>query len=165
MAEPYDAGVHRAAAMISEMAGATQSMLGRMATQLAETIERNQQAYEGLAAQTERLNNLLDYQRAQLAALEHAAADVPHGDGSQPAATPPADVDMEIDVGDTSISYGDRVLRLLAEQRRATVDDLVDQLVAAGDEQASRRKVSTSVTNLSRAGRVVREDDLVRLLR
>lgn len=167
MVEPYDAGVHRAAAMVDELTGATQSMLGKMAAQLSETIERNQQVYDGLVAQAERLDALLEYQRRQLAALEHAATEVPSGDGGNttvPLVDPPADVDLDIDLGDASISYGDRVLRLLAEDGgQTTIDELVDRLVAAGDDGASRRKIATSVTNLARSGRVVREDDVVRL--
>lgn len=167
MAEQFEGGVRRAAEMVDQLTGDTRSLLGQMASQLDATIARNEQLRDGLVAQVERLEELLAYQRGQLSGLRAAADGVPHHEAATTAGAPATDetaVDLSIDPGDTSAGYGERVLRLLAEEQQATIDRLVERLVEAGDSDATRRKVSTAVTNLRRTGRVEREDDLVRFL-
>ncbi|MBW3579339.1 MAG: hypothetical protein KY462_16705 [Actinobacteria bacterium] len=186
--QQFEGGVRRAAEMVDDLTGDTESFLAQMAEQLEATVTRNEQLRDGLVAQVERLEGLLAYQRGQLSLLQSAAEGVPH-DQTAPARHAPqaeavedvadvervpeaeadevgldaAGVDLDVDVGDTTVSYGERVLRVLAEQQEATLDELVQRLVEAGDSDATRRKVSTSVTNLRRAGRVERVGDVVRL--
>lgn len=73
-------------------------------------------------------------------------------------------IDLDVDPGDTGAALGDRVLVLLARKPQTTIDGLVADLQAAGDEDATRRGVATAITNLGRAGKVERDDDQVTLV-
>lgn len=165
MAEVFEGGVQRAAEMVDELTGDTEALFTQMAEQLEGTISRNERLRDGLQAQLARLDELLAYQRQQLGAVRSAAEQIPRPGVSSEAPQAAIDgIDLDVDPGDTGAPLGDRVLVLLARKPQTTIDGLVADLQAAGDEDATRRGVATAITNLGRAGKVERDDDQVTLV-
>lgn len=165
MAEVFDGGVQRAAEMVDELTGDTEALFTQLAEQLEGTIGRNEQLRDGLQAQLARLDELLTYQRQQLGAVRSAAEQIPRpGVSPEAPAAAVEGIDLDVDPGDTGAALGDRVLVLLARRPQSTIDELVADLQAAGDGDATRRGVATAITNLRRAGKVERDEDQVTLV-
>lgn len=165
MAEVVNGGVRRAAEMVDELTGDTEALFTQVAEQLEGTIGRNERLRDGLQEQLARLDELLAYQRQQLSAVRSAAEHIPRpAVSSEAPAAAVEDIDLGVDPGDTEAGLGDRILVLLARKPRTTIDELVADLRAAGDEAASRRGVATAITNLGRAGKVERDDEQVTLV-